>query len=90
MRLRQKVTQLEALLARSCERIRSNNILKHGMEYQMTAKVYSGIVEHKLAFFSFPKLAAFCHELGRTWAPQRPRPRVQPPWLEILNRVEAF
>ena len=35
----QKVTKLEALLARSCERLRSTNVLKHGLEYQMTGKV---------------------------------------------------
>ena len=39
MRLKQKVTKLEALLARSCERLRSTNVLKHGLEYQMTGKV---------------------------------------------------
>jgi len=39
MRLKQKVTKLEALLARSCERLRSTNVLKHGLEYQMTGKL---------------------------------------------------
>lgn len=38
-RLKQKVKQLEALLARSCERIRSNNALKNGLEYQMASKL---------------------------------------------------
>lgn len=39
VRLQQKVKQLEALLARSCERIRSNNALKNGLEYQMASKL---------------------------------------------------
>ena len=69
MRLKQKVTKLEALLARSCERLRSTNVLKHGLEYQMTGKVsWINLVPpiHK-RFFSLQKQRASYLVLVPIW-----------------------
>ena len=37
-RLRAKVTKLEKLLAQSCTKLRNNNLLKQGLDHQITSK----------------------------------------------------
>ena len=86
--MKQKVKQLEALLARSCERIRSNNALKNGLEYQMASKVGSKVVLFgKSSSSSSQKWAECCLGHERTWAQRHHRPLVPPPWLVIWNHV---
>ena len=94
MRLKQKVTKLEALLARSCERLRSTNVLKHGLEYQMTGKVRNFQPTH-LKFwvlltkiFSSQKLLAFYHVLEPIWELLHlPRALERPHSMVIWNRA---
>ena len=93
MRLKQKVTKLEALLARSCERLRSTNVLKHGLEYQMTGKVswINLVPPIQQRFFSLQKQRAFYLVLVPIWEHLHlPRALERHHWMVTWNHANLI